>query len=58
MPEVTEAAPVDANLEHRLARIPEFRHRVLRVIVNASRTPPQVVEVCIIKPSEISSEAT
>ncbi|ABQ90839.1 hypothetical protein RoseRS_2462 [Roseiflexus sp. RS-1] len=32
-PEVTETDPVDADLEHRLARIPEFGHRVLRVIV-------------------------
>ncbi len=44
-PEVTEADPVDADLEHRLARIPEFGHRVLRVIVNPKRTPPQVVTV-------------
>jgi len=42
-PEVTEADPVDADLEHRLARIPEFGHRVLRVIVNGKRTPPLVV---------------
>jgi len=44
-PEVTEADPVDADLEHHLARIPEFGHRVLRVIVNAKRTPPHVVTV-------------
>lgn len=44
-PEVTEADPVDADLEHRLARIPEFGHRVLRVIVDAKRTPPHVVTV-------------
>jgi len=44
-PEVTEADPVDADLEHRLARIPEFGNRVLRVIVGAKRTPPHVVTV-------------
>ncbi len=44
-PEVTETDPVDAELEHRLARIPEFGHRVLRVIVNGKRTPPHVVTV-------------
>ena len=42
-PEATEADPVDADLEHRLARIPEFGNRVLRVIVNGKRTPPHVV---------------
>lgn len=42
-PEATEADPVDPELEHRLARIPEFGHRVLRVIVNVGRTPPRVV---------------
>lgn len=44
-PEVTEADPVDSDLEHRLARIPEFGRRVLRVIVNSKRTPPHVVTV-------------
>jgi hypothetical protein len=42
-PEATEADPVDADLEHRLARIPQFGHRVLRVIVNAKKKPPHVV---------------
>jgi hypothetical protein len=42
-PEVTEADPVDPDLEHRLARIPEFGNRVLRVIINGKRTPPLVV---------------
>ena len=42
-PEAIEADPVDQNLEHRLARIPEFGNRVLRVIVNGMRTPPHVV---------------
>ena len=44
-PEVTEADPLDPDLEHRLARIPEFGHRVLRVIVNSKRTPALVVTV-------------
>lgn len=44
-PEVTEADPVDPDLEHRLARIPEFGNRVLRVIINSKRTPPLVVTV-------------
>ncbi len=42
-PEVTEADPMDADLDHRLARIPEFGNRVLRVIVNGKKTPPHVV---------------
>jgi hypothetical protein len=41
--EVKEADPMDPDLEHRLARIPEFGHRVLRVIVNVKKTPPYVV---------------
>lgn len=44
-PEAIEADPVDQDLEHRLARIPEFDNRVLRVIVNGKRTPPYVVTV-------------
>ncbi|MCP9439842.1 MAG: DUF4258 domain-containing protein [Nitrospira sp.] len=44
-PEVTEADPVDPDLEHRLARIPEFGNRMLRVIINGKRTPPLVVTV-------------
>lgn len=44
-PEVTEGDPMDPDLEHRLARIPEFGTRVLRVIVNGKRTPPHVVTV-------------
>ncbi|MBO9346492.1 MAG: DUF4258 domain-containing protein [Chloroflexi bacterium] len=44
-PEVTEADPVDADLEHRLARIPEFGHRVLRVVVNTRKRPLHVVTV-------------
>jgi len=42
-PETIEADPIDSDLEHRLARIPEFGDRVLRVIVNGKKTPPHVV---------------
>jgi hypothetical protein len=42
-PEATEADPLDPELEHRLARISELEHRVLRVIVNHRTTPPRVV---------------
>jgi Domain of unknown function (DUF4258) len=42
-PEATEADPVDPDLEHRLARIPEYGNRVLRVIVNGKTTPPRIV---------------
>ena len=36
-PEATEADRVDPDLEHWLARIPEWGNRVLRVIVNGQR---------------------
>ena len=42
-PETTEADPLDPDLEHRLARIPEWGNRVLRVIVNGKTTPPRIV---------------
>jgi len=42
-PEATEADPVDPDLEHRLARIPERGDRVLRVIVNRRVTPLRVI---------------
>jgi len=42
-PKWTEPDPVDAALEHRLAAIPEFENRVLRVIVNTSAAPPRVI---------------
>ena len=42
-PEATEADPVDPDLEHRLARIPEWGNRVLRVIVNRKTTAPRIV---------------
>ena len=44
-PEWTERDGVDADLEHRLGRIPEFENRVLRVIVNPTATPPRIVTV-------------
>ncbi len=43
LPEAIEADPVDSDLEHRLARIPDFANRVLRVIINVKRTPPLIV---------------
>jgi hypothetical protein len=42
-PELTEADPVDPDLEHRLARIRDFGDRVLRAIVNFKKAPPHVV---------------
>jgi len=42
-PETTEADPLDSDLEHRLARIPEWGNRVLRVIVNGKTAPPRIV---------------
>ena len=50
--ERTVAAPqsrapdeVDDELEHRLAAIPEFGNRVLRVIVNTRTLPERVITV-------------
>jgi hypothetical protein len=42
-PEVTEPDPVDIELEHRLARVPAYDNRVLRIIVNIKSTPPRIV---------------
>ncbi|MHB9027761.1 MAG: DUF4258 domain-containing protein [Candidatus Latescibacterota bacterium] len=44
-PEWTEKDPVDENLEHRMAHIPEFGNRVLRVIVNVTTNPLRIVTV-------------
>ncbi|WP_447974137.1 DUF4258 domain-containing protein [Nitrospira sp. Kam-Ns4a] len=38
-PEVTEADRVDPDLEHRLAQIPEFGNRVLRVTMARKHRP-------------------
>lgn len=40
---MTEADSVDPTLQHHLARISEFEHRVLRVIINVEKSPPRVV---------------
>jgi hypothetical protein len=42
-PEATEADPIDPDLEHRLARIPEWGNRVLRVIINGKTVTPRIV---------------
>jgi hypothetical protein len=42
-PEATEPDPVDPDLEHRLAKIPQWGNRVLRVIVNRNTSPPRIV---------------
>lgn len=42
-PQATAADPGDSDLEHRLARIPEFGDRVLRVIVNPKTKPLRIV---------------
>jgi hypothetical protein len=42
-PEPSEADPVDPDLEHRLARIPEWGNRVLRVTINGKTVPPRIV---------------
>lgn len=42
-PEATEPDPVEPDLEHRLARIPEWGDRVLRVIVSRTATPTRIV---------------
>lgn len=42
-PQWIEQDAIDAELEHRLRRIPEFGDRVLRVIVNRKKSPLRVV---------------
>lgn len=44
-PELTEADPVDSDVEHRLLRIAERANRVPRVIVNRKSTPMRIVTV-------------
>lgn len=42
-PERVEPDSVDADLEHRLGRIPEYDGRVLRVIVKKATNPLRIV---------------
>ena len=42
-PELVERDAIDTDLEHRLAHIPEFGGRTLRVIVNVRVYPPRIV---------------
>ena len=42
-PKIVEPDEIDATLEHRLAVVPEFGDRVLRIIVNPHTTPIKVV---------------
>ncbi|MEO6543410.1 MAG: DUF4258 domain-containing protein [Nitrospiraceae bacterium] len=42
-PERVEPDSVDAELEHRLGRIPEYDGRVLRVIVKKAANPPRII---------------
>ena len=42
-PERVQADENDGDLEHRLARIPEYGNRVLRVIVNRVSNPEKIV---------------
>jgi hypothetical protein len=44
-PARTEPARIDPSLQPRLARIDEYRARVLRLVVNPSHTPMRVVTV-------------
>ncbi len=41
----TEADSMDEDLEHHLARIPEYGDRVLRVIVDVQAELPRIVTV-------------
>ena len=44
-PQLIEPDRVDSTLEHRMARIDEYGGRVLRLIVNTTKTPPRIVTV-------------
>lgn len=44
-PEGTEPDLIDAEIEHRLAGIPEFEGRILRVVVKVTEDPPSVITV-------------
>ncbi|MBN1868308.1 DUF4258 domain-containing protein [Candidatus Sumerlaeota bacterium] len=45
-PEWSEKDSIDGSLEHRLARIPEFGNRALRVVTNTEAIPPRIVTAC------------
>ena len=42
-PDIVEADPYEPTFEHRLASIKEFDGRVLRVVVNPTRSPLFVI---------------
>jgi len=42
-PERVHPDEINAELEHRLAQIPEFDNRVLRVIINRVTNPEKVI---------------
>lgn len=44
-PDKIETDSVDAELEHRLARILEYNNRVLRVIIKPSVEPVRIITV-------------
>jgi hypothetical protein len=44
-PERVEPDAIDAELEHRLGRIPEYDGRVLRVIIKKTTNPLLVITV-------------
>lgn len=44
-PERVEPDAIDAELEHRLGRIPEYDGRVLRVIIKKTTNPLRVITV-------------
>jgi hypothetical protein len=44
-PERVESDKVDPELEHRLATVPEYGNRVLRVVVNRMTNPEKVITV-------------
>jgi len=43
--ELIEADPMDSDLEHRFARLPQYGNRVLHVILNNKKIPPHIVTV-------------
>lgn len=47
-PDRVEPDPVDAELEHRLGRIPEYDGRVLRVIVKKATNPLRIITCYLI----------